>query len=118
MVLYRCSFHLLVLRVDDYDTWSLRVNEPPAWSSASLLLQPNPIFVQYIKVESLDSKSGVMLYGTYGTPALDVFTIWTETRNVTVPSEGHEGIKASLSGWTIHHILKALFHGTLSMELV
>ncbi|XP_054781764.1 E3 ubiquitin-protein ligase APD2-like [Prosopis cineraria] len=65
--------------------------------SASLLLQPNPIFVQYIKVESLDSKPGVMLYGTYGTPALDVFTIWTETRNVTVPSEGHEEWKYYLN---------------------
>ena len=31
-----------------------------------------------------------MLYGTYGNPALDTFTVWTETRNVTVPSDVHK----------------------------
>ncbi|XP_028764334.1 uncharacterized protein LOC114722465 [Neltuma alba] len=65
--------------------------------SASILLQPSPIFVQYIKVENLGSKPGVMLYGTYGTPALDVFTFWTETRNVTVQPDVHKEWKYYLN---------------------
>ncbi|KAK4253266.1 hypothetical protein QN277_010590 [Acacia crassicarpa] len=65
--------------------------------SASILLQPNPLFVQSIKVENLGSKPGVMLYGTYGIPSLDVFTVWTETRNVTIPSDVHKEWKYYLN---------------------
>ncbi|KAI4353357.1 hypothetical protein L6164_002315 [Bauhinia variegata] len=59
--------------------------------NSSILLQPNSFFVQYLKVENLDdSQSGVMLYGTYGTPPLDVVTTWEETYNVSVPYDSHK----------------------------
>ncbi|KAJ7949975.1 RING/U-box superfamily protein [Quillaja saponaria] len=59
--------------------------------NSSILLQPSPIFVQYIKVENLnESRPGPMLYGIYGTPALDTVTTWTETHNVTLPVDSHK----------------------------
>ncbi|KAF7845364.1 E3 ubiquitin-protein ligase rififylin [Senna tora] len=57
---------------------------------SSILLQPSPLFVQSLQVENLESKPGIVLYGTYGTPALDAFIVWTETHNVTISSDSHE----------------------------
>ena len=51
---------------------------------SSILLQPNPLFVQYVKVENLDdSKSGTMLYGIYGSPTLDDVTTTAESPTAT-----------------------------------
>ncbi|KAG6693173.1 hypothetical protein I3842_10G154400 [Carya illinoinensis] len=59
--------------------------------NCSLLLQPNPIFVQYIKVEELnESAVGPMLYGFYKTPPLDSVTTWSETRNVSIQVDSHQ----------------------------
>ncbi|KAG2690854.1 hypothetical protein I3843_09G205300 [Carya illinoinensis] len=59
--------------------------------SCSLLVQPNPIFVQYIKVEELnESAPGPLLYGFYKTPPLDTVTTWSETLNVSVQSDSHQ----------------------------
>ncbi|KAL4606228.1 hypothetical protein ACB092_09G086400 [Castanea dentata] len=59
--------------------------------NCSLLLEPNPIFVQYIKVEELnDSGPGLVLYGFYKAPVLDTVTTWSETRNTTVQVNSHE----------------------------
>ncbi|KAK6231238.1 E3 ubiquitin-protein ligase APD1-4 [Theobroma cacao] len=68
--------------------------------NCSLLLQPNPIFVQSVKVEEVDdTKPGLKLYGFYKSPSLDVVTTWSETRTTTVQADSH---KAS-SEW-IHYL--------------
>ncbi|XP_054784489.1 E3 ubiquitin-protein ligase APD2-like [Prosopis cineraria] len=54
---------------------------------SSILLQPSPLFVQSMKVENLvGSVTGVMLYGTYGSPSLDVFTNWEESYEASISS--------------------------------
>ncbi|KAF5471532.1 hypothetical protein F2P56_008319, partial [Juglans regia] len=59
--------------------------------NSSLLLQPNPIFVQSIKVEELNKSAvGPMLYGFYKTPPLDSVTTWSETRNVSIQADSHQ----------------------------
>jgi hypothetical protein len=59
--------------------------------NCSLLLQPNPIFVQYVKVEELnESGPGPMLYGFYKVPVLDSVITWSETLNVTVQVDSHQ----------------------------
>lgn len=59
--------------------------------NCSLLLQPNPIFVQYITVEELNgSGTGPMLYGFNKTPSVDTTTTWSEARNVSVQPDTHE----------------------------
>ncbi|KAK6943126.1 protein of unknown function DUF4793 [Dillenia turbinata] len=55
--------------------------------NTSILLQPNPFFVEYLKVEELDqSKYGPVLYGFSEPPPLDVIANWSETLNVSLPS--------------------------------
>ncbi|KAK9290588.1 hypothetical protein L1049_008759 [Liquidambar formosana] len=57
----------------------------------SFLLQPNPILVQYIKVEEVDeSKPGLMLYGFNEPPPLDVASTWSETHNASIQSYSHK----------------------------
>ncbi|EOY07204.1 RING/U-box superfamily protein, putative isoform 3 [Theobroma cacao] len=59
--------------------------------NCSLLLQPNPIFVQSVKVEEVDdTKPGLKLYGFYKSPSLDVVTTWSETRTATVQADSHK----------------------------
>ncbi|KAL8129413.1 hypothetical protein V2J09_018568 [Rumex salicifolius] len=51
----------------------------------SILLQPNPLFVQYVKVEKSDGrKSAAVLYGMYKTPILNNFKTWLENMNVSM----------------------------------
>ncbi|KAK6943501.1 protein of unknown function DUF4792 [Dillenia turbinata] len=55
--------------------------------NTSILLQPNPLFVEYLKVEELDqSKYGPVLYGFSKQPPLDVITNWSETHTVSLAS--------------------------------
>ncbi|XP_021289299.1 uncharacterized protein LOC110420346 isoform X1 [Herrania umbratica] len=59
--------------------------------NCSLLLQPNPIFVQSVKVVEVDdTKPGLKLYGFYKSPSLDVVTTWSETRTATVQADSHK----------------------------
>ncbi|XP_062166652.1 E3 ubiquitin-protein ligase APD2 [Alnus glutinosa] len=59
--------------------------------NCSLLLQPSPIFVQYIKVEELnEADPGLVLYGFSKTPSVDTVTTWSETRNVSVQVDSHQ----------------------------
>lgn len=59
--------------------------------NCSFLLQPNPIFVQYIKVEELDNpKQGANLFGLRKTPPLDVRITWSETLNASIPTNFHK----------------------------
>ncbi|KAK7339881.1 hypothetical protein VNO77_20567 [Canavalia gladiata] len=68
---------------------------------SSIVLQPSPVFVQSVKVENLggEEKPGPppILYGTYGSPPLDVITTWGETRNVSLPSGSHKEWKYYLN---------------------
>ncbi|KAE8726460.1 RING/U-box superfamily protein, putative isoform 4 [Hibiscus syriacus] len=53
--------------------------------NCSLLIQPNPLFVQSVKVEEIDdSKPGLKLYGLYKSPYLDVVTTWSENYTATL----------------------------------
>ncbi|XP_058739747.1 E3 ubiquitin-protein ligase APD2-like [Vicia villosa] len=52
---------------------------------SSIVLQPNPVFVQYVKVENIEANPGLVLYGTYDYPPLDVVSIWRETWNISLP---------------------------------
>ncbi|GFY93160.1 RING/U-box superfamily protein [Actinidia rufa] len=46
---------------------------------SSFLIQPNSLFVEYIKVEqSDDAKTGPVLYGFYEVPPRDVLTTWSQ----------------------------------------
>ncbi|CAB4315165.1 unnamed protein product [Prunus armeniaca] len=59
--------------------------------NSSILLQPNPIFVQSVKVEEVNiSSPGPVLYGFYNTPPLDTETTWSETHTVSVPADSHQ----------------------------
>lgn len=59
--------------------------------NSSLLLQPNAIFVQSIKMEELNkSKPGPTLFGFYDSPPLDVVKIWFETHKVSVPTDSYK----------------------------
>ncbi|KAG6771672.1 hypothetical protein POTOM_023054 [Populus tomentosa] len=57
----------------------------------SILLPPNPLFVQSIKVEQLyDPNPGLMLYGFSKPPPLDVVRTWSRTLDVSVPADSHK----------------------------
>ncbi|XP_019460162.1 PREDICTED: uncharacterized protein LOC109359922 [Lupinus angustifolius] len=57
---------------------------------SSLVFQPSPLFVQYVKVENLESKPGPMLYGSYTYPPPDMVTTWAQTLNVAILSNSHK----------------------------
>ncbi|RXI01396.1 hypothetical protein DVH24_014745 [Malus domestica] len=68
--------------------------------NTSILLQPNPFFVQSIKVQELNaSNPGPVLYGFYSTPPLDTATIWSEMRTVSVPADSHTASQEGLAQW-------------------
>ncbi|XP_028075877.1 uncharacterized protein LOC114278086 [Camellia sinensis] len=56
-------------------------------SNCSLLITPNPLFVESIKVEQLDeANNGPILYGFYKEPQADVELTWSQTHNTSLPS--------------------------------
>ncbi|KAK6120264.1 hypothetical protein DH2020_045955 [Rehmannia glutinosa] len=58
--------------------------------NASILIKPNHLFVEYIKVETLNAAKGSMLYGFYKDPPLDAMLTWSETHKITLPSSTHK----------------------------
>ncbi|KAL2509986.1 RING/U-box superfamily protein [Forsythia ovata] len=58
--------------------------------NSSILIKINPIFVEYVKVEEIDSGDGPMLYGFYGSPVLDVVTTWSEIHKTTLRASTHK----------------------------
>ncbi|KAJ4906898.1 RING/U-box superfamily protein [Raphanus sativus] len=53
--------------------------------NSALLIEPNTIFVQSVKVKELDdSKSGLELFGFYTSPPLDLVVNWSESRLASV----------------------------------
>ncbi|XP_057983454.1 E3 ubiquitin-protein ligase APD2 [Malania oleifera] len=69
-----------------YGTTSLRLGP-----SCSLLIQPNPLFTQFVKVEELNGpKPGPLLYRFYKPPPLNVVTKWSDTHSASIPAELHK----------------------------
>ncbi|CAA0830564.1 SelT-like protein [Striga hermonthica] len=58
--------------------------------NSSILMKPNHLFVEYIKVVAVDASKGAMLYGFYKDPPLDVKTTWSETHKITLPASTHK----------------------------
>ncbi|XVF76823.1 hypothetical protein PTKIN_Ptkin13bG0297800 [Pterospermum kingtungense] len=79
-------FVSMTLILGVYGTLNIRIGP-----NGSLLIQPNPFFVQSVKVEEIgDSKPGLKLYGFYKSPSLDVETTWSETYTATVQTDTHK----------------------------
>ncbi|KAK4749514.1 hypothetical protein SAY87_026963 [Trapa incisa] len=76
-------FVSMTLILGVYGSVSLRLGP-----SSSMLIRPNPIFVQSLKVEELDGTNpGPLLYGFYKSPALGVLSNWSESYNASVPAD-------------------------------
>lgn len=59
--------------------------------NSSLLIEPNTIFVQSVKVKELDdSKSGLELFGFYASPPLDVVVNWSDSRLASVSHNSYK----------------------------
>ncbi|KAJ4704440.1 RING/U-box superfamily protein [Melia azedarach] len=59
--------------------------------NASILIQPNPLFVQKVKVQEINKiKPGPELYGFYKSPPLDTVTTWSENLSVPLPADSHK----------------------------
>ncbi|KAM7259156.1 hypothetical protein ACFE04_014897 [Oxalis oulophora] len=57
---------------------------------SSILIEPNPLFVESVKVEELDDmKPRPTLFGFYKTPPLNDVAHWSEIRNVSINSNAH-----------------------------
>ncbi|XP_038719176.1 E3 ubiquitin-protein ligase APD2-like isoform X2 [Tripterygium wilfordii] len=79
-------FVSITLILGVYGSLSLRFGP-----SSSILIRPSPIFVQSIKVEELgETKPGLILYGLYRSPPLDVVSTWSKTINASVPANSHK----------------------------
>uniref|UniRef100_A0A5B6ZBF9 RING-type domain-containing protein n=1 Tax=Davidia involucrata TaxID=16924 RepID=A0A5B6ZBF9_DAVIN len=79
-------FVSLTLILGVYGSVNLRLGP-----NCSVLIQPNPWFVENIKLEELDeAKTAPMLYGLYKTPPPDVVTTWSEIHNASLPASSHK----------------------------
>ncbi|XP_057512746.1 E3 ubiquitin-protein ligase APD2-like [Actinidia eriantha] len=58
---------------------------------SSFLIQPSPLFVEYVKVEQLDeATTGPVLYGFYEDPPRDVVTTWSQNHSISLPAGRHK----------------------------
>ncbi|KAK4773070.1 hypothetical protein SAY87_028089 [Trapa incisa] len=79
-------FVSMTLILGVYGSESLRLGP-----SSSILLRPNPIFVQSLKVVELDdTKPAPLLYGFHKSPALDVLVNWSSNYNASVSADSHK----------------------------
>ncbi|XVF08280.1 hypothetical protein REPUB_Repub06bG0212900 [Reevesia pubescens] len=86
VILTFCFFVSMTLILGVYGAVNIRLGP-----NCSLLIQPNPIFVQSVKVEEIDdTKPGLKLYGFYKSPSLDVVTTWFETYTAIVKADSHK----------------------------
>ncbi|KAJ0262265.1 E3 ubiquitin-protein ligase APD1 [Hirschfeldia incana] len=59
--------------------------------NSSVLIEPDTIFVQNVKVKELDdSKSGLELFGFYTSPPLDVVVNWSDSRLASVSQNSYK----------------------------
>ncbi|CAN0927929.1 E3 ubiquitin-protein ligase APD2 [Linum grandiflorum] len=76
--------------------------------NCSLLIRPNPLFVQTVNVEEANhSNPGLMLYGFYKPPSLDKLETWSDKHEESVPSNSHE---ASLFSTGVFSLFLLLFY--------
>ncbi|KAF5953619.1 hypothetical protein HYC85_006475 [Camellia sinensis] len=69
-------------------------------SNCSLLITPNPLFVESIKVEQLDeANNGPILYGFYKEPPRDVVTTWSETQSTYIPAHLYKARNEGFAQW-------------------
>ncbi|XP_014522556.1 uncharacterized protein LOC106779042 isoform X2 [Vigna radiata var. radiata] len=88
--------------------------------TSSIVFQPSSLFVKSVKVENLMGKHGAwpILYGTYGYPALDVFSSWGETLNVSLPSGAEKEWKLYLNRGSAINISYHVSSRTSSVFLI
>ncbi|KAL0375335.1 UNVERIFIED_CONTAM: E3 ubiquitin-protein ligase APD2 [Sesamum radiatum] len=58
--------------------------------NTSMLIAPNHLFVESVKVVELGAAEGTKLYGFYRNPPLDVSVEWSETHKITLPPSTHK----------------------------
>ncbi|XP_019162856.1 PREDICTED: uncharacterized protein LOC109159226 [Ipomoea nil] len=59
--------------------------------NSSIMIKPNPLFVEQITVEEIDNaKGGPMLYGLYRNPPLDIVDTWSEAYKTSLPANTHK----------------------------
>ncbi|KAL0338189.1 UNVERIFIED_CONTAM: E3 ubiquitin-protein ligase APD2 [Sesamum angustifolium] len=68
-----------------YGTETLRLGP-----NTSILITPNHLFVESVKVVELGAAEGTKLYGFYRNPPLDVRVEWSETHKITLPPSTHK----------------------------
>lgn len=78
-------FASMTLKTGIYGSVTLRLGP-----HCSLLLDANPLFVEYIEVEELnETRVSPMLYGFYKAPLLNAITTWSENYDVSLPAGSH-----------------------------
>ncbi|XP_045797785.1 E3 ubiquitin-protein ligase APD2-like [Trifolium pratense] len=85
---------------------------------SSIVFHPNPVFVQYVKVENLQANPGLILYGTYQYPSLDVVSTWRETFNISIPYGSEKEWKLYLNRGSEVNISYSLSSESSSVYLV
>ncbi|XP_021906322.1 uncharacterized protein LOC110820982 isoform X2 [Carica papaya] len=76
----------MILMLGFYGSMNLRLAP-----NTSILLQPNPLFVESLQVQELgDAKPGLVLYGFYKSPSLNVVSTWSETHRLSIPPDSHK----------------------------
>ncbi|KAL8526659.1 hypothetical protein ACS0TY_015751 [Phlomoides rotata] len=58
--------------------------------NTSMLIEPNHLFVESIKVVDVSAAKGLMLYGFYKSPPLDAIITWPETHKTALPFSTHK----------------------------
>ncbi|KAL8480098.1 hypothetical protein ACS0TY_026868 [Phlomoides rotata] len=58
--------------------------------NTSMLIEPNHLFVESIKVVDVNAAKGLMLYGFYKSPPLDAIITWPETHKTAIPFSTHK----------------------------
>ncbi|XP_031128214.1 E3 ubiquitin-protein ligase APD2-like isoform X1 [Ipomoea triloba] len=59
--------------------------------NSSIMIKPNPLFVEQITVEEIDTAiGGPMLYGLYRNPPLDIVATWSEAYKTSLPANTHK----------------------------
>ncbi|ESQ52477.1 hypothetical protein EUTSA_v10016735mg [Eutrema salsugineum] len=87
VVLVLCCFVSMVMIEGVYGPENVWIGP-----NSSILIEPNPIFVQSVKVKDLDeSVSGLELFGFYRSPPLDVVVNWSESRLAPVSHKSSKG---------------------------
>ncbi|XP_011095012.1 uncharacterized protein LOC105174567 isoform X2 [Sesamum indicum] len=79
------SFLAMTVAFGLYGSETLRLGP-----NTSILITPNHLFVESVKVVELGAAEGTKLYGFYRNPPLDVRVEWSETHKITLPPSTHK----------------------------